>query len=134
MKTASTRLLLCLLALGFSGANAIAEPLTGSCPAPSGSTLAEFEACAPSVVKAELPAPVAVQAGVAAPVKVAPPVVIRAPVLAAAPVIVAPVRVAPVRAASVRVAPVRVVPVRVATAQRKTKRLTMIPWLVGAYQ
>jgi hypothetical protein len=117
MKNTSTRLALCLLAFGLSGISATAEPLTTGCPAPRGSSLAEFEACAPLSLK--LPAPVAEQAEVAAPVKVAPPVVVKAPELA----------VVPVRA---------VVPaVRVATAQRtarKVKRLTMIPWLVGAYQ
>ena len=123
MKNASTRLALCLWAFGLSGISAAAEPLSTGCPAPRGSSLAEFEACAPLVLK--LPAPVAVQAEVAAPVKVAPPVVVRAPELAVAAV----PAVVPVRA---------VVPaVRVATAQRtarKVKRLTMIPWLVGAYQ
>ena len=140
MRKASTCFALCLFAVGFSGAGAgaqsLADALNDGCPAVQGSTLAQFEACAPAALKIAPAAPVAAPAEIAAPARIAPPVVIKAPVLVKAPVpALAPVRaVEPIRVA----APVRAAkPVRVATIQpavRKTKRLTMIPWLVGAYQ
>lgn len=112
MRKTCTRLALCILAFGTSGVGAGAEPRVAGCPAPLGSTLAEFEACAPAAVRLRFPAPVVARVETAAPVAILAPVVAKAPVQIAAPVRVATVQ----------------------RAARKTKRLTMVPWLVGAFQ
>lgn len=115
MKRTSSCIALCLLAIGLTGAVAHSGP---RCPAPLGSTLAEFEACAPAAVPDARPGP----ATIIDPIRIVPPVDLTAPVLVSAP----------------DATPLPVTTgVRVATVQqppRKTRRLTEIPWLIGAFQ